>query len=236
MRWYPSSGQSQRREGVACCHRRSAQLWPRWSRGLARWHQGCMRTPSDATSHSAWPMTLVLQWPSAVSSFFLRRTLGHSDLAEATRCREQFQRASTCKGASGCFGTSTWWQVGAEEKQLAGWMPKQKLMSHTVARSVSLRLSLRYICRLHNQHSPRTSEHVSSISCSALLMQTGSLQTLKLPVLYNIQISEHIKLRFTYLMSGKTDNIRIWCHLNVVTFMKLIFYRFPTWEIAILCK
>jgi len=40
-------------------------------------------------------------------------------------------------------------------------------------------------------------------------MQTGSLQTLKLPVLYNIQISEHIKLRFTYLMSGKTDNIRI---------------------------
>ena len=84
--------------------------------------------------------------------------------------------------------------------------PHSREISVSAAKSA---IHLRYICRLHNQHSPRTSEHVSSISCSALLMQTGSLQTLKLPVLYNIQISEHIKLRFTYLMSGKTDNIRV---------------------------
>ena len=38
-------------------------------------------------------------------------------------------------------------------------------------------------------------------------MKTGFLQTLKLPVLYAIQISEHTRLRFSYLMSGKTDNI-----------------------------
>ena len=40
-------------------------------------------------------------------------------------------------------------------------------------------------------------------------MKNNFLQILKLPVLYNIQISEHIKLRFSYLMSGNTDNIHL---------------------------